>query len=68
MYNEFTGREYARYRMREAQQEAQNVRMLASMEEIGLDESGQSAIYRLGHSIQVFIETLNLSSDLAGSE
>jgi hypothetical protein len=66
MYNEIAGREFARNRMREAQQEAQNARLLASLEEESSEETGKSTAYRPGISIRHVLQVFNLRGDLAG--
>jgi hypothetical protein len=68
MYNEIACREFARSRMREAQQETRNARLLASIEEDSTEESGQRAANRPGINIRHFLQIFSLRSDLAGSE
>lgn len=68
MYNEIAGREFARTRMREAHQEVENARMLASLEDNSSEEAGQSAASRLGISIQLILQVFNLRSGMAGLE
>jgi hypothetical protein len=68
MYNEIAGREFARNRMREAQQEVQNAKLLASLEEDAFEADGQSAASRLGLSIQHVLQIFSLRGGLAGSE